>query len=269
MNREVNELLEAASADVREVDFTERAWAGGERRRARTRRTTVVGVAAAAAVAVVAGTFVAGHRPPAPSPATRASNVTQTVNSADWGVAPDGTRYVIAPPLGTEASLPSAAYGLGRPLETIDPTATRRELADVVANDPSWLADLPVAVFLEAVDAPGYADAARFQPVLARRDGSLVTTGIRLGWVQDAGGNQAVPLSDGSLSYRSVAFAQPGKLVVIELVTGSVKSYPVPSQTIERVRWAGSRVVASGDDGAWQIDASAPSPTAEMMPAPS
>ncbi len=265
MNRELNEMLEAASADVREVDFTERAWAGAERRRARTRRTALAGVAAAAAVAVVAGTFLAGHRTPAP--ATPAPSITQTATPTAWRVAPDGTRYVIAPPLGTEASLPSAAYGLGHPLEKIDPVATRRELADVVANDPSWRSDLPVAVFLEALDAPGYADAATFQPVFARIDGSLVTTGIRLGWVHDAGGNHAVPLSEGSLSYRRVAFAQPGTVVVVELVTGSVKSYPVPSQTIERVRWAGSAVIASGDNGAWQIDTSASAPTAEKLPA--
>ena len=59
MNRELNDLLEAASADVREVDFAERAWAGAERHRARTRRTAVAGIAAAAVVAVVAGTFAA------------------------------------------------------------------------------------------------------------------------------------------------------------------------------------------------------------------
>lgn len=264
MNRELNDLLEAASADVREVDFAERAWAGAERHRARTRRTAVAGIAAAAVVAVVAGTFAAGNRttpPPNPAP-----SVSQTATSTAWRVAPDGTRYVVAPPLGTEASLPSAAFGVvGRPLEKIDPTATRIKLADVVA-DPNWRADLPVAAFIEAVDAPGYADATTFQPVFVRIDGTLVTTDVRLRWVQDAGGNRSVPLSAGSLSFRTVAFAQPGKIIVIELTTGSVKSYPIPSQAIERVRWAGSRVVASGDDGAWQIDTSAPSLTAEKLP---
>ncbi|MDO5740813.1 MAG: hypothetical protein Q4P07_11785, partial [Ornithinimicrobium sp.] len=236
----------------------------GQRRR--TRRAAFGGVAAAVAVAVLASAFLPGDGTPSPSPGTPVSTTTQTATSPAWRVAPDGTLYAIAPSLGTEASLPSAACGLGRPLEKIDPTATRRELADLVANDPSWPSRLPVAVFLEAVDAPAYADASTFQPVFARLDGSLVTTGIRLGLVKDAGGNQAVPLLTGSLSDRSVAFAQPSKVVVIELVTGSVTSYPVPSQTIERVRWVGSAVVASGDDGAWEIDTAAPAPTANQLP---
>lgn len=123
-----------------------------------------------------------------------------------------------------------------------------------------------MAAFLEAVDAPSHADATTFQPVFALLDGTLVTTDVRLGWVRDTDGNRSAPLATGSLSFRRVAFAQPGRLITHDLTTAAVKTYAVPSRTIEQVRWAGAKVVASGDDGAWQIDTAAVSPTAEKLP---
>ncbi|OFE14775.1 hypothetical protein BA895_08830 [Humibacillus sp. DSM 29435] len=263
MNPDITELLETASADVREVDLVERSWAGAQRRRSRRRRTSVAGVAAAAVVAVVAGTFAAGRTTPPPTPAP---SVSQTATATAWRLAPDGTRYVVAPPLGTEGGLPTASFTPVNRLEKIDPTATRRELADVIANDPSWRGETPIAAFIEAVDAPSYADATTFQPVFALLDGSLVTTDVRLGWVRDTDGNRSVPLATGSLSFRGVAFAQPGRIITLDLTTGTVKTHSVPSQTIEQVRWAGTKVVASGDGGAWQIDTAAASPTAEKLP---
>lgn len=53
MNPDTNELLKAASAEVREVDFAERAWAGARRRR--SRRQAIAGVAAAAPVVLSDG----------------------------------------------------------------------------------------------------------------------------------------------------------------------------------------------------------------------
>ena len=53
----------------------------------------------------------------------------------------------------------------------------------------------------------------------------------------------------------------------MNLRSGKVDSIPVPSKSIEQVRWSGANaVVASGDAGAWSIDVEQPSPSAVPVP---
>lgn len=261
MNRELSDLLEAASGDVREIDFAARAWAGARHRRRRTGRRLVAGAAVAAVVAAGAAGFAARGTTDA-VPADRSPSIT-TVPAA-WRVAPDGTQYMVAPAMGTEASLPADGFpGLDR----VDPRGPRRELSDLVANDPSWQSEVPVAILVEAVGARSYADATTFQPVFVRVGGGLVTSAVRLQTVRDAIGNRAAPPAAASTALRVVAFPQPGQVVVLDLRTGTVRTYPVPSQTIERVRWSGTKVVVSGAREAWSVDTATSSPTALKLPA--
>lgn len=264
MNRELTDLLEDASADVREVDFAERAWQGAALRRRRTRRRTVAAVAAAAAVVLTAGGYLA-TRPPAPQPAVPTPSIIRT--TAAQQVAPDGTPYLMAPPAGSEGSLPAMRYSLFG-ADRVDPTGPRRDLADVVA-DPKWRADLPTAVFLEAVDAEQWSEATTFRPVFVHRQLGLVVADLPLRLVPDGNGDQGMPLSTGSLSMRRAAFAQPGQVVVLDLITGQASRYAVPSQTAQYVRWSGfgsDTVLVSGEDGAWSINVSEASPKAEKLP---
>lgn len=261
MNRELIDLLEDASADVREVDFAERAWQGAALRR----RRTVAAVAAAAAVVLTAGGYLA-TRPPAPQPAVPTPSIIRT--TAAQQVAPDGTPYVLAPPAGSESSLPAMPYSLFG-ADRVDPTGPRRDLADVVA-DPKWRADLPTAVFLEAVDADQWSEATTFRPVFVHRQLGLVVADLSLRLVPDGNGNQGMPLSTGSLSMRRAAFAQPGQVVVLDLATGGATRYAVPSQTAQHVRWSdpgSATVLVSGDEGAWSINVSEASPKVEKLPA--
>lgn len=257
MNPDVNGLLEAASADVREVDFAERAWAGAHRRR--SRRQVIAGVAAAAAVAVAVAVGTQGiGRPNTSPPANPAPSISQT--TVMWKTALDGTQYVTAPPLGTESTLPLA--GPADVPASLDPSATRLALSDVINDDAKTPLPLVVAVFLEATDGVNYADASTFQPVLVLTDGRQVNSGLTLGWVRDSGGNRSFPLSvDSTAIARWVAFPQPGRVVVLDLRTGKTTAVPVPSTSIERVRFADlDTVVASGDEGAWLIELDSATP---------
>ena len=269
MNPDINELLKAASADVHEIDFAERAWAGAHRRR--SRRQAIAGVAAAAVIAIGFGTYQIGAHNTAP-PANPRPSITQTVTNGAWKTAADGTLYAVAPPLGTEYSLPRFQ---GVVPEVIDPGASKRTFAnyrDVEKRDagrgiePN---DAPVAVYLEAVDAAAWADAGRFRPVFVRRSGVLVGSDVELTLVLDRDGKTSVPLAPGVFSRSSqVAFPQPGGVVVVDARDGSAQTYPVPSQHLSTVRWSGAdSLVVSGGDGGWSLDLLDPSPQAVAVPA--
>lgn len=265
MSNDLHELLRAASADVPDLDFAQRAWTGAERRRSRTRRRTALAAAAAVVVGLVVGTQLVDHGA-TPPPAGPAPSVTTSATQTLWRVAPDGTQYAVAPASGTESSLPRVGFPN---LDTVDPRSTRRDLLDLVTSDPTWRRDTPVAAFLEAVDAPTAAKATLFQPVFARTDGTLVTTSVRLHLLRDPSGALSAPISVGSLSFPHAAFPQPGNVVMVDLTTAEVTTYPVPSTTIQQVRWVGGgseKVVASGPDGAWLIDTSVPAPAPERLP---
>lgn len=235
--------------------------------RARPHRN-VSGLAIAAVLALTIGACDSGDRtdnaaassPPTSAPATPQSTPVSVVRTAS-----DGTQYAIAPPLGTESTLRrSGPAGL----ESVDPTASQRKLAEVFGKSAAKTNPVVAAVFLQAVNGVDYADAASFRPVYVLDDGSLVNSGLDLGWVRDSGGNQSVPLSpDAVAADRWAAFAQPGQVVVMNLRNGQVKTVPVPSPSIERVRWSeANTVVASGDEGSWQIAADSTSPRAVKLP---
>ncbi|MDN5764234.1 MAG: hypothetical protein L0H96_04890 [Humibacillus sp.] len=269
MNPDVNELLEAASADVHEVDFAERAWAGAHRRR--SRRQAAAGIAAAAVIAVGFGTYQLGTRN-APPPSNPRPSVTQTVTNGAWKTAPDGTLYAIAPPLGTESTLPRAE---GVVPQVIDPSAGKRTFAnyrEVEKRDLEKGIDPdapPTAVYLEAVDAAAWADAGRFRPVFVRRSGVLVGSDVELTWVNDRAGNRALSLAPGAFSRSDrVAFPQPGGVVLVDLRDGSATTYPVPSELLTSVRWSDTdSLVVSGDDGGWSLDLTQSSPKAVAVAA--
>lgn len=122
-----------------------------------------------------------------------------------WKHAPDGTQYVVPPPLGAESMLLQTG-----PLDlppSVDRSADRRGPADVFRNSGKKTNPLVAAVFLEAVDGVDYAKATAVQPVSVLEDSSLVNTGLKLDWVRDSTGNRSVPLStDSAVFARWAAF---------------------------------------------------------------
>lgn len=269
MNPEINQLLEDASANVREVDFAERAWAGAHRRR--SRRQAVAGVAAAAVIAVGFGTYQIGTRN-TPPPANPRPSITQTVTNGAWKTASDGTPYAIAPPLGTESTLPRAEGVVPQVIDTGADQRTFANYREVEKPDPQRGIDPdapPTAVYLEAVDAAAWADASLFRPVFVRRSGVLVGSDVELTRVRDRDGAKSLPLAPGVFSTSGrVAFPQPGGVVVVNLSDGSAQSYPVPSKLLTTVRWsAAESLVVSGDEGGWSLDLTQPTPRAVSVPA--
>lgn len=201
--------------------------------------------------------------------ATPRPSATQTTIAAAAKVSPDGITYAVAPPLGAESSLPRSELA-GRPtsLETVDPSATLKKPSDVFGKGESESRQFVRAVFLKSNTGNDYTEATSFQPVYVLKDGSLVGSGLGLGWVHDGDGNRSVPLSANTLRFTSwAAFPQPGQVVVANLRSGETKTVPVPSQTIERVRWSSTdSIVASGDEGAWSIEVESAAPKAVKLP---
>ena len=257
---EVTAALETASAAVREVDLGDRAWHDALLHRATTRRRAVTAVAAVALV--VGGAAIAGREPlvtgtPLPSPAS----LTQVplLEEAGWRTTADGLRYVVAPTAGTEADQPLLDLGLPA---VIDP---RREHGLASGARPEGLGAFGDAVYLER-RAPG-----RWVPVLLWGDGQLLTIDtVVLTDVRSASGVAQPPLGIWAFSgdKTTLAFAQPGKVVVFDVYTRRVRTVAIPSRTLEWAAWRGNHLMAGSAEGLWSpgLSPSWPAPDPPRRP---
>jgi hypothetical protein len=238
-DRDLGALLERASEHLPEVDFAHGAWSAAVAERGRRRRIVVgaVGAVAAAGLAVTA-VQLGGSTKPRPTPAVSSTTTPRA------GTLADGTAYAVMPLEGKEAQLPDFEAGLP---SVIDPSAPQTKLSDV--TEP--LASV-VAVYLRA-------EGAGYRPVLVQGGGKqFVADRLLLVPTHDAGGNEGRPLGPRAVGGggKFVAFAQPGKVVLLNVAEGSTRSFRVPSQTLEHVGWTmdDSQLVARSEDHAWTID---------------
>lgn len=237
-DRDLSALLERASEEVPELDFAEDAWAQAVAQQRHRRRvvTTAVGAVAAAAVAV---TTVQLAGPPTPGP-TPASSTTSTAPR----MLSDGTSYDEMPLEGKEIEL--AHFDAGLPSVITPKGAQTTNLGD------RGMTSAPVAVFLQR-------EGSVYRPVLVTKAGELrrVET-LALAPVHDVEGNEASPLGPRAMGGggRYVAFAQPGKVVLLDAQQGTARTIAVPSETLETVGWTMDHgtLVARSADHAWTID---------------
>ena len=241
-DRDLGALLERASEDVVELDLAEDAWARAVAQQRHRRRvvTTAAGAVAAAAVAVTT-VQLAGSPTPEPTPANPITSTAPRTLS-------DGTAYDELPLEGKEIEL--AHFDAGLPS-----VITPRGAGTTTLGDRGLIA-APVAVYLQK-------EGDVYRPILVTRVGELrrVDT-LALAPLRDASGNESPPLGPRAIGGggRYVAFAQPGKVVLLDVEDGSTRSIPVPSETLESVGWTldqGTLVARSGDH-AWTIDPEKP-----------
>ena len=252
---DVTAYLESAAASIREVDLAERAWHDAVLHRTTTRRRA--GSAVVAAALVVGGATLAGRDPvaaitPAPSPA--ALTQVPLLAEATWHTTTDGLRYVVAPVAGTEADQPLLSVGLPA---VIDPQRAHQRVSGPPTDGLGSFGD---AVYLER-RAPG-----RWVPVLLYGDGELLTLDtVELTDLRPASGAARPPLGVWAFSgdKTTVAFAQPGKVVLFDMEARAVRSVAIPSQTLEWVAWRGNHVQTGSADGMWSPDLSARWPAPE------
>jgi hypothetical protein len=238
-DRDLGALLERASEHLPEVDFATGAWSAAVAEQARRRRLTVgtLGAVAAAGLAVAA-VQLGGSPTPKPSPA----NSTTTTSAPK--VLSDGTAYDEMPLEGKESQL--AHFDAGLP-SVIDPRSGAAGLSTLASPMKSV-----VAVYLRQAGEV-------FHPVMVTSDGKKVIADmLELAPTHDAGGNEGWPLGPRAIGGggKFVAFAQPGKVVLLNLYDGNTRSVPVPSQTLEWVGWTMDQnlLVARSADHAWTID---------------
>jgi hypothetical protein len=238
-DRDLSALLERATQDVLELDFAENAWRAALAGRRTRRRRCVAGAAAVAAAALaVTAVQLAG-----PDPDRRP--VPAVTTPATTGTLADRTSYAVLPLEGKEDSL--GQFDMGLP-SLIDPWAKATTLSARLRSG-----ELPAvrAVYLRPVGDD-------YQPVLVVATGeSVVVDGLRLVPTRDSGGNAGSPLGVRPVANGAdIVFAQPGKVVQLDARTGKVKTYPVPSQTVQSAGWtrSGQTVVVRSEGQAWRID---------------
>ncbi|GAB2776439.1 hypothetical protein GCM10027039_42040 [Terrabacter koreensis] len=262
-DEEITATLEATVARIREVDLAERAWHDALLHRSATRRRASAAVAAAGLV--VGGAALAGREPvvasaaapsPVPAPAPAPVSLTQVplLAEASWHTTRDGLRYVVAPPAGTEADQPVLSVGLP---PVIDPGRRARPASVQSTDGPGAFGD---AVYLER-RGPG-----RWVPVLLYGDGEVLALDtVELTDLRTASGASRPPLGIWAFSgdKTSLAFAQPGRVVVFDMETLRVSTVAIPSRTLEWAAWRGNHVQAGSADGLWSPDLSSRWPAPE------
>lgn len=250
----VRALLEEASSGVREVDLADRAWQQALLQVSTRRRRAVSGLVVAGLGAV--GLWAGGGGPmtvhgpgltgltwsSGPVPATVDLTPVPQAAEAVWHTTTDGLDYVVAPPAGTESSQPLLDTGLA-PL--IDP-ARPHELAS--SRRPSGLESLGDAVYLEE-RSPG-----RWVPVVVWGDGQLFTLDtVSLTALRGGTGPARPPLDVWAFSAdkTSLAFPQPGRVVVVDVGTRTARAVPIPSPDLQWAGWLGGYPRAGSARGTW------------------
>jgi hypothetical protein len=268
---QIRALLEEASAGVLEVDLAERAWLQALLQRSTTRRRLLTGLVIAA---VAAGVWAGGRgqtiiSTSGPTGFTRVTGLALPTTAeltpvpqaaeAVWHTTANGPKYVVAPEAGTEASQPLLATGL---TPVIDPRRPH-ELAS--SHRPSGLKALGDAVYLEE-RSPG-----QWVPVVVWGDGRLFTLDtVALADLRTGPGIGGPPLDVWAFSgdKTSLAFPQPGAVVVVDVGTRMAHDVAIPSLDLQWAGWLGGYVRAGSAAGTWSPGLSPrwPGPDAPRSP---
>lgn len=200
-------------------------WRQGTRSRTRRRRWTVVAAAAAAAtvtVLVVVGIVVS------PEPVERGVTVYPSVTLTP--TVPPTPAMDTAPPPSGEAGLPTLATAL-----------------------PERWADIPI---VSAVSGPVLA-LAEFgdRRIYMMKSGGRIPLEVKLGDAVDPAGNGGTPLKPNSLAPDGTmaAFPQKDEVVVVDLVIGQTRRYPVPGYN-EMVLWRGEQLLVEQEEASYLLD---------------
>ena len=252
---DVQVMLEDASAQVAEPDFADRVWADA-RVISRRRRRLAVAAGATAVVALIAAGVVAGPQlkqstqQVAPSPNPQPTETISVPPSGDI----DGAQYWLGPLAGSEPWLDGLPTVLGPELGIMDGHIPNLESRPI----------RQIAVVLMRQIEPG-----RYHPFLRSVGGRWAESTIDLVPTKDALGNRVAPLSTTAVapSGSMVAFAQPGKLVVLDTTNGHAENIPLPSATINHVAWTttSDRVMVTGPDAAYRVIVGSVTPGLERV----
>ncbi|MEO3873341.1 hypothetical protein ABGB18_31410 [Nonomuraea sp. B12E4] len=200
-------------------------WRQGTRSRSRRRWTVAAAAAAAAAAATVTALVVAGIAV-FPEPVERAVTARPSVTPTP-AIPPV---MDTAPPPSAQAGLPAVATGL-----------------------PERWADIPVVT---AVPGPVLALAEYGDGrIYVMKSGGRIPLDVKLADSVDAGGNVAGPLKPNSLAPDGTmaAFPQKDEVVVVDLVVGQARRYPVPGFN-EVVLWRGGRLLVEQEEANYLLD---------------
>jgi hypothetical protein len=196
-------------------------WLRGARSRTRRKRTV-----AAAAVTVAA--LVAVGIAVSPEPVERGVAVRPSVTPA--ATIPPAPVMDTAPPPSGEAGLPALATAL-----------------------PEKWADVPVVT---AVPGPVLA-LAEFGDgrIYLVKSGGRIPLGVKLDDAVDSAGNGGSPLKPNSLAPDGTmaAFPQKDEVVVVDLVIGQARRYPVPGFN-EVVLWRGEQLLVEQEKANYMLD---------------
>ena len=213
-------------------------------------------MAVGAAALVIGGAGLAGREPtlaglavPSPESLTTVPRAVDTL----WHTTADGLRYVVAPTAGTEADVPALDAGLP---SLIDP-GRRHDLVSSPATRA--LGSFADAVYLER-RSPG-----TWVPVVVWGNGELLTLDtVELTDVRTASGTRP-PLGIWAFSgdKTTIAFPQPGRVVLFDVGTHTVDTVAIPSQTLEWASWRGNHLIAGSAEGTWSPGLSGRWPAAD------
>lgn len=230
--RELAELFEQVSAEVRPPALAQVAWARAERVR---RRRRVVAVAATVAAGLLVTVGVAGP------------------------LRGGASKGVLGPDAATSLSAAPAVVSLGPPAAHRMPSEPRRRaVAPLPATGAEFrpaqareLSRRPVQRAVAVVEPHSAEDASRPEPLYVLDvDGSWARIDVvDLTFTRDWGDNRADPLRPTAVSpdRRLVAVAQPDEVVVIDVTTAAVHRVALPGFN-EQVVWRSNDVVlVTGD----------------------
>ncbi len=230
---------------VPEADFAESSWRGAVSDLQHRRRSTVAVLAALAVVGAGAGVIAGTDRTsrtevtPAPTtaPASHQGRFLRTFSNVP---------YVVAPEVGDEPGLERLPSELPEVVALPGPAPARWD----------WPADRPlVAVLLTGLEASGRYAVALLGPDRA----AAQVPGVSLEAGRGADGRAAVPLSATAVSPdgRTVAFPQPGRVVLLSVQTGRLRSATIPGARLQWAGWTrtGSALVAGTGTQSWLVDA--------------
>ncbi|TMR95971.1 hypothetical protein [Nonomuraea basaltis] len=199
-------------------------WRQGTRSRTRRRRT----VAAAAATAATVTALVVVAIAVSPEPVERGITVYPSVTPTS--TIPPAPAVDIAPPPSGEAGLPTLATEL-----------------------PERWAGIPVVT---AVSGPVLA-LAEFGDgrIYIMKSGGRIPLDVKLGDSVDSAGNGGTPLKPNSLAPDGTmaAFPQKDEVVVVDLVIGQTRRYPVPGFN-EVVLWRGEQLLVEQEKANYLLD---------------
>ena len=266
----IGRAFEDLVADVSEVDLAVSAWRQAEETRVARRRRALVALAAAAvvvgvgigAVWVEAGggdgrgmqqvpaqsvspdSSIRVPTRPAPTSPRTAAQTAPWVDPAGWTVTADGVRRIGLIDVSRYQELPSFTGPLGG-LGGAAPTDLSRLPADEAASPA-------VALYLEG--ARTNTQSSEYRPVVLVDGRRIRVDSVTLKALGERlpGSSRAIS-ADGS----TLVFPQPSRIVVVDLLSRSVRRLVVPDRHLETAGWSvddPAVVVARSPEHAWRLD---------------